>query len=327
MGNRALTIFAIIICLSASFPVPAVERNIEKSFNVQPGGTLNLNSDIGTVDIKSHAENTVLVNVELNAHTSSDSRAKEIFDNYKLSFNNTGKDVSIGGEIAENRFWHNNRLSVHFSIEVPEQFNLEVKTGGGHINVSDINGRATLKTSGGSIRLGNIEGELDARTSGGSIKVEDVTGNTFVKTSGGSIRIGRVKGNLEARTSGGGIDVDGVDGNLIAHTSGGHLRLLNVSGSLVGDTSGGPIVAELTRQVKDRVELRTSGGGIKLTVPADFKADLDATTSGGQVYTDIPVTVHGHLSNTSIHGKINGGGPKVMLRTSGGGIRITHHTD
>ena len=327
MGNRALAVFAIIICLSASVPAMAVERNVEKSFNVKRGGTLILNSDTGTVDIKSHAQNTVLINVELIAHTSSDSRAKDIYDNFKLDFNNDNKGVTITGNLGSSWSWPNKRLTVHFNITVPNQYNLAVKTGGGYINVSDIKGQATLKTSGGSIKLGNIDGELDARTSGGSIKVEDVAGNTFVKTSGGSIRIGRVKGNLEARTSGGGIDVDGVDGNLIAHTSGGGLHLMNISGSLIGDTSGGPIVAELTGQVKDRVELRTSGGGIRLSVPADFKADLNASTSGGRVYTDIPVTVHGHISNTSIHGKMNGGGPEVSLRTSGGGIRITHNTD
>lgn len=327
MRKRIYSAIAIILCLSASLPAIAVERNIEKSFHVKRGGTLYLDSDLGSVDIKSHAGNTVLVKVELVARTSSDRRAEEIYDNYVLSFKNSEEDVTIDGDLAEHWFWHNNRLSVRFDITVPEQYNLEIKTGGGRIEVSDIKGQATLKTSGGSIMLGNIDGKLDARTSGGSIKVEDVIGDTLVKTSGGNIRIGRVKGNLEARTSGGGIDVDGVDGNLIAHTSGGHLRLLNVSGSLVGDTSGGPIVAELTRQLTDRVELRTSGGGIKLSVPAGFKANLDASTSGGHVYTDIPVTVHGHLSKSSITGKINGGGPEVRLRSSGGGIRITQNTD
>lgn len=322
MGNRALTVFAIIICLAASVPAMAVERNVEKSFNVKPGGTLNLSSDTGTVDIKSHTENTVLVSVELIAHTSSDNTAKDIFDNFNLGFNHDGKDVTITGNLDNSWFWHSSRLTVHFNITVPNQYNLKVKTSGGYINVSDLKGRATLKTSGGSVKLGNIDGELDARTSGGGIKVEDVTGNTLVKTSGGSIRIGRVKGNLDARTSGGGIDVDGVDGNLIAHTSGGHLILLNISGNLVGYTSGGPIVAELTKQVTGRVELRTSGGGIKLTVPAGFRADLDASTSGGRIFTDIPVTVHGRISNSSINGKMNGGGPEVRLRSSGGSIRI-----
>ena len=326
MGKIFSSVIAIILCFSVSLPAMAVERNVEKSFNVKRGGTLHLDSDLGSVDIKSHAQDTVQVKVDLVAHTSSDSRANDIYDNFNLTFDNTDKDVIINGDITENWFWHNNRLSVHFDITVPEKYNLEVKTGGGNIGVSDIKGKVTLKTSGGSIRLGNIDGELDARTSGGYVNVEDVTGNTVVKTSGGGIRIGRVKGNLEAITSGGGIEVDGVDGDLIAHTSGGHLKLLNVSGGLVGDTSGGPIVAELTKQVTDRVELRTSGGGIQLSVPADFKADLDASTSGGHVYTDIPVTVHGHLSKSSITGKINGGGPEVRLRSSGGGIRITQST-
>lgn len=324
MGNKTALVIAVIISLSASIPAVAVERNVEKSFDVKPGGTLKLNTDIGTVEINSHKDNTVQVKVRLVAHTSSDGRAEDIFDNYELTFDNTNSDVTIKGKFVDNWMWRGNRLSAHFTITVPEQYNIGVETAGGNIDVGDIKGLVTLKTSGGRINLGNIDGEINARSSGGGIKVEDVTGDTIVFTSGGSIRVGTVKGNLDARTSGGGIDVDGVEGNLVARTSGGGLHLMNISGELSGDTSGGPIVAELTKQVTGRVELRTSGGSIKLSVPADFRADLKASTSGGHVYTDIPVSVQGKISNSSLNGKVNGGGPEVVLRTSGGNIEITN---
>ena len=323
MGNRIALIIAVILTLSASLPAIAVERNIEKSFDVIPGGTLKLDTDIGTVEISSHPDNTVQVQATLVAHTSSDSRAEDIFDNYKLTFDSSKSDVIIKGDFVDNWLWRNNRLSVKFTITVPERYNISVATSGGNIDVGDIKGQVNLKTSGGRINLGNINGVIDARTSGGGIKVEDVTGNTRVYTSGGNIRIGTVKGDLDARTSGGGIDVDGVEGNLVARTSGGSLHLLNVSGELSGDTSGGPIVAELMKQVTGRLELRTSGGSIKLSVPADFRADLNASTSGGHVYTDVPISVQGKISNSSLSGKINGGGPEVVLRTSGGSIEIT----
>lgn len=290
MGNRILTILAIILCLSASLPATAVERNVEKSIDVKRGGTLYLNSDLGGVEISSHAQNTVQVKVRMVAHTSSDSRAEDIFNNFTLDFNKNDKDVTISGSLPKRWFWNNYHLSVYFNVTVPEQYNLDVRTGGGRIIVGDIKGQVTVKTSGGGIKLGNIKGEVNARTSGGGIDVKDVTGNASVKTSGGGIRIGSVKGNLEARTS------------------------------------GGPIIAELTRQVDGPVELRTSGGGIRLTIPADFKANLDASTSGGRVYSDIPITVHGKISNTTINGKINGGGPELRLRSSGGGIRIEQST-
>ena len=74
------------------------------------------------------------------------------------------------------------------------------------------------------------------------------------------------------------------------------------------------------------MELRTSGGGIFLTVPADFKADLDASTSGGRVKTDLPVTVKGTISKNKLQGAVNGGGPNVILRTSGGNIELRENS-
>ena len=107
MGIRTLSVFAIILCLSFSLPAAAVERNIEKSFDVKSGGTLDLNSDMGTVEIKSHAQDTVQVTVDLIAHTSNDDRAKDIFDNFDLSFNSNNKDVTITGELPRKWFWNN----------------------------------------------------------------------------------------------------------------------------------------------------------------------------------------------------------------------------
>lgn len=50
--------------------------------------------------------------------------------------------------------------------------------------------------------------------------------------------------------------------------------------------------------------------------------DLDARSSGGGVHSDVPITVQGAQDNDMLRGRINGGGPKLVLRSSGGGIRV-----
>ena len=55
---------------------------------------------------------------------------------------------------------------------------------------------------------------------------------------------------------------------------------------------------------------------------SDLRFDVDAKTSGGQVRTDLPLSVRGTVSKTKVQGELNGGGPKLVLRTSGGSIRI-----
>ena len=53
-----------------------------------------------------------------------------------------------------------------------------------------------------------------------------------------------------------------------------------------------------------------------------IKVDVNAKTSGGNVRCEMPIMVQGLLGKNEVNGKINGGGPQLYLRTSGGSVRI-----
>jgi hypothetical protein len=59
-----------------------------------------------------------------------------------------------------------------------------------------------------------------------------------------------------------------------------------------------------------------------VTLAGNVAADIDAHTSGGGISTSIPIQVLGKQSDESLVGKVNGGGPKLYVRTSGGGISL-----
>jgi len=127
---------------------------------------------------------------------------------------------------------------------------------------------------------------------------------------------------VQAKSSGGSIDVHHVGGDLYARTSGGSIAIDEALGAVDAQTSGGSIRANFARQPRADSRLSTSGGGITISVAPNVAFDVDAHTSGGDVDTDVPVTLLGRQSESSLQGKINGGGPKLVLRSSGGGIRL-----
>ncbi len=283
------------------------EDVMTRSFDVSEGGALTMDVERASIEVDTQKGETVKVKVVLEAKTSSQSRAQEIFDDYKIDFKHTGSDVTIEADWKGGRgfFSGGNRIRVHFMVTVPEQYDLDLRTSGGSISVSDIQGEVKANTSGGSLKIETVKGEVQARTSGGSIRLEGCTGDADVKTSGGSIRIGKVHGEVKANTSGGSISVDEVMGRINAHTSGGSISVY-ISKQPAGDCS-----------------LRTSGGSITAKLAEDIKVDVDAKTSGGRVTTDFPVTTRtGELSKHKLQAQINGGGPELYLRTSGGNIRI-----
>jgi len=105
-------------------------------------------------------------------------------------------------------------------------------------------------------------------------------------------------------------------------TSGGSISIGEAHGAIDASTSGGSIQARLAQRPGGDSTLKTSGGGITLTVASNVAIDVDAHTSGGDIETDVPVTLLGKQSESTLNGKLNGGGPRVVLRTSGGDIRL-----
>lgn len=324
--------FAMSIIFAYILSTDAISKNtfrdyedtITKSFNVKRGQLFYLKADLGSVEVDTWGQNEVKVIVTRKADTNNKRRAEEIFEDLDLSFDQDSEGVKVRAEYQGAKGWlgERRRLKLHFVITVPKEFNLDINTAGGSIQVTDLIGRSDLNTSGGSITVGRVDGPVNAKTSGGSIKVQEARGHVYAHTSGGSITIGETAGSVDAKTSGGGITLDGVTGDTDAYTSGGGLNLKNLSGNVNASTSGGSIYAELTGKIDRDCTLKTSGGSIRVYLPKNTSADLDASTSGGHVETDFPITVQGVIKKSALKGKINGGGPLITLRTSGGSIYI-----
>jgi hypothetical protein len=241
----------VLFCSVSSF---AGTQN--EVIDVTPGGKLTIQTDVGSIYIKTHNQPTIELSVSVDGDN-----AEDFSFEHKVS----DGDVTVIGEIDSSHRWVRN-LRVKFELTVPKQYNVDIDTSGGSLSIEDI--------------IGNVE----ARTSGGSINVGSITGEVRLNTSGGSINTETVSGNLDAHTSGGSINVT------------------------------------IDKQLTEDAKLTTSGGSITAYLMEDIQIELNASTSGGRVKSDFEV--NGRVKKQSIKGDINGGGPKLTLKTSGGSVRI-----
>ncbi len=298
-------LFAAPVILNAK-----IERTVEKSFTVQPGGTLKVETDGGGIKVTPGSGNAVKITVKQRIDASTDAEADEMLKHLTLTLEQQGNDVTAIAEYVGERtssWFHWGSwppVQCEFSVTVPATYNVDLKTSGGGITVGDLAGKVQARTSGGGLEFGRIAGTIDGHTSGGGISVESCTGDVNVHTSGGGIHLGPIGGNAQVHTSGGGITIKEITGVVSAHTS------------------GGPIEASFSGPLKGDCELSTSGGGI--TVHVDPKSDfnLDARTSGGGVSCKLPITVVGEIKPGHLSGTVNAGGHELKLRSSGGGIHI-----
>ncbi|WP_414829150.1 DUF4097 family beta strand repeat-containing protein [Alteromonas sp. H39] len=232
-------------------------REIDRSFTVNEGETLTVKTDAGSIEILTHNSDSIDVRAEIEGSQE---------DDFDVSFDVNGDGLTIRGQRENGHGWSWNSLKVKYQITVPKRFNLDLDTSGGSIEIEDLIGEIKARTSGGSISVGDVEGDISLHTSGGSIRTQDIMGEIDAHTSGGSINV------------------------------------------------------TFAKQPQQDASLTTSGGSITARLPSDVAIDIDASTSGGRVKSEFDVS--GKVKKQRIRGKINGGGPELELHTSGGSVRV-----
>ncbi|MBZ0198498.1 MAG: DUF4097 domain-containing protein [Ignavibacteriaceae bacterium] len=267
----------------------------EKTFQISSGKTLRVDTRPGDVMITPWEKDEVYIKVYGN------DKARE---KMKFDFNGNSNEVAVTGKYERSFFnWGNSGIKVRYEIKTPSNFNVTVSTAGGDVRVGGIKGSVTIKTSGGDVDIKETRGNLLVATSGGDITLENPEGNTKASTSGGDINGVNYKGNLKVTTSGGDIKLSGGNGSIEAKSSGGDIKL---------EYNG----------INEGIALATSGGDIDIYVPADFKASLMLSSSGGGVDSDFKTENQTNRSKRKLEGDINGGGPKLVAKTSGGEINL-----
>ena len=130
--------------------------------------------------------------------------------------------------------------------------------------------------------------------------------------------------NLDLETLNGGVAIAGVYGDMDFETTNGGITLEDVGGDVRGRTQNGGLNVELSGQQweGEGLDVQTTNGGIDLTLPSDYRATLVTGTVNGGFRTDFPITVRGRLRSNNITTELNGGGPRIEVRTTNGGVHI-----
>jgi len=303
----------------------AHEETLLKTFELDNPGKLTLKLESAQVDLEATTSKQVEVTITYSMRSSKKNFEKEL-SKIDLNFDASSEDVSVELKYPSKSGWfswfRDDKLDIHVAVKLPPNMMVNAATSGGNIDAQGILNDGYLRSSGGNITLTACEGSWLANTSGGNVHTENGKGDFILKTSGGSITGQQHLGDLEMSTSGGSIRVYTLTGDLQARTSGGSIRLENISGMVDARTSGGGISATFSENPTGDCSLRTSGGSIQLTLPASSTFNLDAGTSGGSVSSEFPVEVTGKASHDKLVGPVNGGGPNIIAKTSGGSVRV-----
>jgi hypothetical protein len=130
--------------------------------------------------------------------------------------------------------------------------------------------------------------------------------------------------SVRARTHNGGVQLAKLQNDVEAETVNGGVKGQDISGSFQAETTNGGIEVSVTAVGAKGLRLETTNGGVSLQLPKTAKADLSARAVNGGLHVsdDLPFRATGEQSRRHLEGQLNGGGPKIELATTNGGIHI-----
>jgi hypothetical protein len=320
------TTAAIIFCALSAAPARAqtAEGSFDRTLNVGKQPEVEISTGSGRVEVRSGSGSRVEVTGHIRAsdnwgrrtRLSADERVRRL--QAAPPVRQQGNVVRIG-EIDDDDL--RDGVSVSYTVTVPADASVRARTGSGSQRIEGVRGGVHTSTGSGSIVLRDTGGPLTASTGSGSIAADDVNGSFHATTGSGSIRATGIAGPITARTSSGGIEVMQTgNGAVEISSSSGTVRARGIKGALRASTTSGGLNVE--GEPVGEWHLGSSSGSVRVDVPDGAAFDLDASSSSGSIDLGMPVSVVGVQGRRSLRGSVKGGGPRLYVRTSSGGIHI-----
>ncbi|RIV17258.1 hypothetical protein DYU11_32640 [Fibrisoma montanum] len=136
----------------------------------------------------------------------------------------------------------------------------------------------------------------------------------------------------------GDIIVENVNGELEINNVNGPIELTNISGSAVANTVNGDLRA-VFREVDSKTPMAfsTLNGRVDVTFPSNAKANVKMKSDRGDIFSDFDIDIEKAQPKATrssqsgmyrvsvedwVYGKINGGGPEIMMKSMQGSIFV-----
>lgn len=280
MKTVVWVVFALLLLTTSASSLSAAEE-WTRTYRFPGRPEVRVVTDDGSVTVKPWDRRDVEVRIK--------TLGFRIGQSLKIVDRQDGDELEIEARTPRNSISFNwSSRWVRITMRVPRELDLEIESGDGAIDASDLSGRVRIHTGDGGIRLAGLRGELELSTGDGRIEASGLDGT------------------LDATTGDGAVDVAGRFDALDLETGDGHIV----------------VEAEPKSRLGRGWNFHSGDGPITLRIPSDLEADLDVHAGDGSIRVDLPVQVSGPKQRRALRGTLNGGGPPLRVRAGDGAVRI-----
>ena len=275
MTRAALTAFFCVVAATLAMPVSAqteLTEKFSKTSHLDPGGTFDLTNINGSITVTGGSSRDVTIDAVKHVQRPNANAARTIMQLIDIQVTEQANRVEVRTVFPRPR---NFPGSVDYTIAVPEDASV------------------TLKTLTGTIRATNVKGELRADAIAGAITVTGARKLEALKCVTGNVDIVDATADdpVVASTYSGNITVRGLKGRALQLTSvSGNIRLeeAQVERLTVRTVQGNlEFTGDLARA--GRYEFTSHSGDIRLALSGNTGFEVVANTLSGTVHSDFAV--------------------------------------
>ena len=221
----------------------------------------------------------------------------------------------------------------------------------GRFELINVNGRITAEATDGTQVV--VEGRKTAKARSdeaakellAKLEIREEVGESTVRVESRPPRLSGFSGHeiewtvkvprgvvLDVRTTNGGVRLNNLSNEIHAKTTNGGVRGVAINPSVVeASTVNGGIEIELASplETSDSIDMEAVNGGVTLRLSADSKATIEARCVNGGVKVEEGLEINREDQSSDferrrrLNGTMNGGGAKVRMSTTNGGVHLS----
>lgn len=224
-ARAVLPLFLVLVTASAGCDLVTAEFNAKesaewrKTYQLAPGGRLEISNVNGKIDVTPSADNTVEIVALKTARGSTPEAAKAALERIEIREESNASGIKVETKVSRpNGMFHGGGSEVRYTVRVPASAEVKFTTVNGAIELTGLSGPVDAETTNGGIRAREVAGPIQATTTNGGVDVEltqvSSPGVKLECTNGGiKLRLpSDAKANISASVTNGGIGVTKGDG-------------------------------------------------------------------------------------------------------------------
>ena len=269
---------------------------LDRTFSVTEGDQLRVDVGHSDVFIRTGSNKEASVRIEVDGES-----ARRFFEHLNFSVEQDGRTVSIVTNPRGN--WNRGGGEITVYVSIPERFDASIEVAHGDVEVDRVDGRHDIHLAHGDLAVSSLTGSsLEMNIAHGDVEAERLMSETIkIDIAHGDIEVSSLTAaDFEIDVQHGDVEIQRAEG--VARVSGSHSDVAIAFEKLNGG------------------EFSSTHGDIEISAPAGAAADIDFAAS------EIDIS-EGHgfvgtLKEERAQGRVSGGGPKLVARTTHGEITL-----